>query len=141
MSEEYVMWGESPQQQKAPPPPREWSTTSDSYHTSYAATLKASLAIRAFAIPAVVWGIICYVMSEYLFTRRDEEGTAFVICILGYAVTAFIIWFKLAYQAYLFDNISKMARNTEVLIHKIDGMANLTQDTAHDANTQDTPKV
>jgi len=80
------------------------------YHQTYAKTLEGLGNLIIFGVPllpAIIVLLAMYSISEVI---------ASVAAICLYAVFAFILWLVLSYAIKLFDNISKMAQNTEMLV-------------------------
>lgn len=80
------------------------------YHQSYAKTLEGLGNIIIFGVPLLPAIIVLLTMYSF------SEIIASIVAICLYAVFAFILWLVLSYAIKLFDNISKMAQNTEILV-------------------------
>jgi hypothetical protein len=91
-----------------------WGDKNHSYHRTYANAMNIFLIIQVFIIPAITWVLISAVLLEAKVI--SNSGPAFV----GYIVTAAILWFNLSYKAKLFDNISRLAKNSEDIIKAIE---------------------
>lgn len=80
------------------------------YHQSYAETLEGLGNIIIFGVPllpAILTGILLNAILEQI---------AILLAVCVYALFAFILWIVISYCIKLFDNISKMAQNTEIMI-------------------------
>lgn len=77
--------------------------------------MKLSVILQAFVAPLLVW----IVLGALIFKVTNEDGIAYAAMIIGYAVTAFFLWFSLSYKAKLFDNILKLAENSEQILKQL----------------------
>lgn len=85
------------------------------YHRGFANVMKLSVILQAFISPLLVWLFLGLLIIKA--TENDDIGIAGMI--IGYAVTAFSLWFSLSYKAKLFDNISKLAENSEQILKQM----------------------
>lgn len=97
--------------------PSNWGTgqKSKGYHRGFATVMKLSVILQSFVAPLLVW----IILGALIIKATNEEGIAYAAMIIGYAVTAFSLWFSLSYKAKLFDNISKLAENSEQILKQI----------------------
>ena len=91
-----------------------WGNTDCNYHRGYANTMNVFVIIQAFIIPAIAWLLISAVLYETGLLSN------YVIPFVGYIITAVVLWFNLSYKAKLFDNISRLAKNSEDIIKAIE---------------------
>lgn len=80
------------------------------YHQTYAKTLEGLGNLIIFGVPllpAILTGVL---LGTFL------PQIAFLLAVCVYALSAFILWVTVSYCIKLFDNISKMAQNTEIMI-------------------------
>ncbi len=87
---------------------------SKNYHDGYAAVLKSINWIISFVIPFIGWTIFAATMYQ----TTEMGGGAVALAIFGYIITAFVLWVMMSYKAYMFDNISKIAKNTDLILQK-----------------------
>lgn len=87
-----------------------WGASVNSYGSGFATVLKVFVAINSLVLPLIVWGAIAAVFAD------QTDGASVVIAIIGYPITAFVLWVTSSYLVKLFDNISKMAQNTEAIL-------------------------
>jgi len=97
--------------------PPNWGTGQKNrgYHRGFANAMKLSVIMQAFVAPLLVW----IVLGTLIIKVTNEEGIGYAAMIIGYAVTAFSLWFSLSYKAKLFDNISKLAENSEQILKRM----------------------
>lgn len=94
-----------------------WGFNADrGYHRGYAGALKISVFIQAFVIPLVIWFALGFLLSKII----EESGMVVFLAFVGYLVTAFILWFSLSYKVKVFDNLSKLAQNSEEILKKLE---------------------
>jgi hypothetical protein len=77
-------------------------------HRVYATVLKILAYIAIFLLPLI--GAII-VMSAYRF---DIEGVTFGF--LTFIVGVAVLWVVLSYKVYMFDNISRLTDNSEIIV-------------------------
>ena len=80
------------------------------YHQTYAKTLEGLGNLIIFGVPllpAILVGVIVYSILEQV---------GLLIALGIYVLFVFILWIVVSYCIKLFDNISKMAQNTEIMI-------------------------
>lgn len=102
---------------KDPPTANTWGVgqKNQGYHRGFANVMKLSVILQAFVAPLLVWIVLGMLVVEL----TNENGLGVAATIIGYAVTAFSLWFSLSYKAKLFDNISKLAENSEQILKKM----------------------
>lgn len=102
---------------KASPPESNWGTGQQNrgYHRGFANMMKLSIILQAFVAPLLAWILLGILINK----ATNEEGIAYAAMFIGYAVTAFFLWFSLSYKAKLFDNISKLAENSEQILKQM----------------------
>jgi len=113
MSKNNTTWGvnENNQDKKAEKGDSAWGTNSYNYHAGFAALLKAQVFICAFVVPLIA----CLILASLV----DDSKYSGLLMIM-YPLVAFAIWVTMSYRVKIFDNISKIAYNSEIIIHKLE---------------------
>lgn len=112
-----------PQGQYAPPQANQnfqqyqSSVVQDKYHTGFTTLMKINTIVQAFVIPAIIWLIALVTLVNAL--DDDLIFLFFILCLIGYAATAFTVWFNLSYKTFLFDNVSKIGQGVDQTIAEI----------------------
>lgn len=79
--------------------------------------LKLFVFVWSFILPLLVWGGIAVIFAE------STDSASIVMALIGYPRTAFVLWVTSSYLVNLFDNISKMAQNTEAILLRLEKVA------------------
>ena len=121
MEQNNSSWGTVVEKQKKQSEPSAsssttWGAVSNSYNQGFSTVLKGSIFIGSFIIPLILW-----LAFGGIIAGTGGGSIGLVIAVIGYPITAFICWLKNSYNAKLFENISRMAQNTEAILYKLTG--------------------
>ncbi len=93
--------------------PRTWGQIKNTYNSGYSDTLKFMNILNAFVVPFVLYGLVGAMLAD----RTD--GASFALALIGYVFTSFSLWLNLSYKAKLFENVSKLAQNSEAILYEL----------------------
>lgn len=107
---------QQPQQNWGGQQPSSWGGVQSNYYAGYATVLRVFVILGSFVLPLIIWAIVGFSLAE------QTDGGSLLLAILGYAVTAFILWVLLSYKAKQFDLLSRIAKNTEAVYRELEKM-------------------